>query len=428
MFRALEVRNYRLYFGGQVLSNAGTWMQRVAQDWLVLDLSGSSGVALGITTGLQFLPYLLFSLWGGTLADRIPPRRLLIVTQAVMGLLAILLGVLALAGLATVNIVYVLAFALGVASAFDNPARQAFVNEIVGKDSLTNAIALNSASFNLARLVGPALAGVLVAVLGSGWVFIINGLTFAVTIAALVAMRVGELRPQRRQDGEVKLRQGLAYVRRNRDMVLVLTLAFIVATFGLNYQMTMALMARLEFGVGAAAFGVMSTALAVGALAGSLLAARRVHVPLKLVVVAAIVFGCVEIVVGFAPTYLTILLLLPFAGITAMTFTTAAQTYLQSRSEGWVRGRVMGVYTLVFFGGTPIGAPVIGWAAEVFGPRSGLVGGGLLTALGSAIAAAVYLHRRRARTETETERGAVLTLVPTGQPLATSAPPPTTPI
>ena len=426
MFRALEVRNYRLYFGGQVLSNAGTWMQRVAQDWLVLDLSGSSGVALGITTGLQFLPFLLFSLWGGTLADRIPRRKLLIVTQAVMGLLAILLGALAIAGLATVGIVYLMAFALGVASAFDNPARQAFVNEIVGKDSLTNAIALNSASFNLARLVGPALAGVLVAVLGSGWVFVLNGLSFAVTIAALLAMRTSELRPQRRQDGTVKLRQGLAYVRRNADMVLALCLAFVVATFGLNYQMTMALMARLEYGVGAEAFGIMSTALALGALAGSLLAARRVHVPLRLVVISAVVFGCVEIVVGFAPTYTSILLLLPFAGITAMTFTTSVQTYLQSRSEGWVRGRVMGVYTLVFFGGTPIGAPVIGWAAEAFGPRSGLIGGGVLTAFFSALAGAVYLRRRRSRADgvpQAIEHGAAADEV-----LTTSAPPPTTPI
>jgi len=401
MFRALEVRNYRLYFGGQVLSNAGTWMQRVAQDWLVLDLSGGSAVALGITTALQFLPFLLFSLWGGTLADRMSRRRLLVVTQVVMGGLAMLLGVLALQGLATVTIVYLLAFALGVAAAFDNPARQAFVNEIVGGETLPNAIALNSASFNLARLVGPALAGVMVAWVGSGWVFILNGLSFVVTIAALWAMRADELRPQRRQEGSVRLVQGLHYVRRNADMVLALVLAFVVATFGLNYQMTMALMARLEFGVGAEAFGIMSTALALGALAGSLLAARRVHVPLRLVVVAAVVFGCVEIVVGFAPTYTSILLLLPFAGITAMTFTTSVQTYLQSRSEWWVRGRVMGVYTLVFFGGTPVGAPVIGWAADAFGARSGLIGGGALTAALSAVAALVYWRRRRTPVDAE---------------------------
>jgi MFS family permease len=397
MFRALEERNYRLYFGGQVLSNAGTWMQRVAQDWLVLDLSGSSAVALGITTALQFLPFLLFSLWGGTLADRIPRRKLLVITQIAMGALAIALGVLAIAGLATVAIVYVLAFALGVAAAFDNPARQAFVNEIVGKERLGNAIALNSASFNLARLVGPALAGVLVAVVGSGWVFILNGLSFAVTIWALLAMRTAELRPQKRQDGAVKLSQGLRYVGRNADLVLVLALAFIVATFGLNYQMTMALMARNQFGVGAEAFGIMSTALALGALVGSLLAARRVHIPLKLVVVAALVFGVVEVVNGLAPTYVSMLVLLPFAGLAAMTFTTSAQTYLQSRSEGWVRGRVMGVYTLLFFGGTPLGAPVIGWASEQWGPRIGLVGGGALTFVISGVAVLVYLRHRRRR-------------------------------
>jgi len=395
MFSALAVRNYRFYFFGQVLSNAGTWMQRVAQDWLVLDLSDSSGVALGITTGLQFLPYLLFSMWGGTLADRIPRRRLLIITQSAMALLALLLGVLALAGLATVVLVYVLAFALGVAAAFDNPARQAFVNEIVGTETVGNAIALNSASFNLARLTGPAIAGLLVAALGSGWVFIVNGLSFGVTIAALLAMRMNELRPQRRQTGQVRLVQGLRYIRRHRDMMLVLALAFLVATFGLNYQMTMALMARNEFHVGAEAFGLMSTALAIGALTGSLLAARRVHVSLRLVVGSAVVFGLVEVINGLAPSYVWMLVLLPFAGAMAMTFATSVQTYLQSRSEGWVRGRVMGLYTMLFFGGTPIGAPIIGWVADAFGPRWSLIGGGLLSAALSVLATLVYLRARR---------------------------------
>jgi MFS family permease len=396
MFRALEARNYRLYFGGQILSNAGTWMQRVAQDWLVLDLSGGSAVALGVTTALQFLPFLLFSLWGGTLADRVSRRKLLVITQTAMGLLALLLGVLALGGLATVAIVYVLAFALGVAAAFDNPARQAFVNELVGRDDLGNAIALNSASFNLARLVGPAIAGVLVAVIGSGWVFVLNAATFVVTIWALLAMHTDELRPVRRQEGPVRLAQGMRYVRRHADLVLALTLAFVVATFGLNYQITMALMARLEYGVGAEAFGLMSSALAVGALGGSLLAARRVHVPMRLVAISALAFGVVEIVVGLAPTYVSILLVLPFAGAAAMTFTTAVQTYLQGRSESWVRGRVLGLYTLLFFGGTPIGAPIIGWASEQWGPRVGLIGGGALTFAISGIAVLVYLrHRRR---------------------------------
>jgi MFS family permease len=399
MFRALSVRNYRLYFTGQVLSNTGTWMQRVAQDWLVLDLSGTSGVALGITTGLQFLPYLLFSLWGGTLADRFDRRRLIIATQSIMGLLALALGAVTLTGSATVHLVYVFAFLLGCASAVDNPARQAFVNEIVGPDDLHNAIALNSASFNLARLGGPALAGVMVALLGSGWVFILNAASFGVTILALLLMRARELFPQIRRSGAVKLVAGLRYVKVRRELILVLSLAFGVATFGLNYQMTMALMARQQFLLGAEAFGLMSTALAVGALAGSLLSARRTSIPLRLVLASAVAFGAIEIVVGMSPTYWSMLLVLPFAGILAMTFTTSAQSFLQTHSEDWVRGRVMGIYTLVFFGGTPIGAPVIGWAADRFGPRSGLVGGGLGTVAWTLVAAGIYWLTR--------DRGAV---------------------
>jgi MFS family permease len=416
MFRALSVRNYRLYFGGQVLSNAGTWMQRVAQDWLVLDLSGSSGVALGITTGLQFLPYLLFSLWGGTLADRIERRRLLIITQTLMGLLALILGVLTLRGDATVPIVYVMAFLLGIVSAIDNPARQAFVNEIVGPDTLHNAIALNSASFNLARLVGPALAGVMVALVGSGWVFIANAATFAVTIAALLLMRVSELRVHAREQGTVRLVQGIRYVRQRGDLVLVLFLLFGVATFGLNYQLTMALMARQQFHLGAEAFGLMSTALAVGALLGSLLAARRSRATLRLVATAAVLFGVVEIVVGLAPTYAVMLCLLPFAGAMAMTFTTSAQSYLQSRSESWVRGRVMGIYTLMFFGGTPLGAPLIGWTADNLGPRSGLVGGGLGTLVFALVCLGVYARRRTSRIDADSVDDAVSSDELLGQP------------
>ena len=398
MFRALSVRNYRLYFTGQVLSNAGTWMQRVAQDWLVLDLSGSSGIALGITTGLQFLPYLLFSLWGGSLADRFDRRWLLVITQASMGVLALVLGIIALSGDATVHLVYLLAFSLGVAAAIDNPARVAFVNEIVGPESLHNAIALNSASFNLARLGGPALAGVMVAWIGSGWVFIANAASFGVTIVTLLLMRVNELHPQIRQKGAVKLVQGLRYVRARRDLILVLCLLFGVASFGLNFQMTMALMARLQFHLGAAEFGVMSTALACGALLGSLLAARRQRATLKLVAGSAVLFSGVEIVVGFAPTYITMLALLPFAGLLAMTFTTSAQSFLQTESDSWVRGRVMGIYTLVFFGGTPVGAPIIGWAADLFGPRSGLAGGGIGALVWTMIALLIYLKVREKST------------------------------
>jgi MFS family permease len=377
-----------------VLSNSGTWMQRVAQDWLVLDLSGTSAVALGITTGLQFLPFLLFSLWGGTLADRIDRRRLLIWTQVAAGLLSAALGVLTITGHATVSLVYVMAFLLGCAAAMDNPARQAFVHEIVGQETLPNAIALNSTSFNLARLVGPALAGLMIAAVGSGWVFLLNAASYIIVIATLLLMRVSELHPQVRDTTRAKLADGVQYVRHRRRLKLVLALAFVVATFGLNYQITMALMARQQFHMGAEAFGLMSTSLAFGALCGSLLAARRRHVTLRLVVVAALVFGAIEVVVGFSPTYAAMLFVLPFAGGFAMTFTTSAQSFLQLHSDDWVRGRVMGIYTLLFFGGTPLGAPVIGWAAEHFGPRSGLIGGGLATVLAALLCLVVYVVTR----------------------------------
>lgn len=393
-FRSLSVRNYRLYFGGQLLSNTGTWMQRVAQDWLVLTLSGGSGVALGITTGLQFLPYLLFSLWGGTLADRMSRRKLLIVTQALMGGLALLLGLTVLTGHASVAAVYVFAFALGLVSSVDNPSRQAFVGEMVGRQDLPNAVALNSASFNLGRILGPALAGLLIALIGTGWLFVLNGLSFGVTIAALLAMRAGELLPRAAREGTVRLSQGLRYVRARRDLLLVLILVGGVGTLGFNFQLTLAMMANKQFGLGAEAYGLLSTAMAVGSLAGSLLAARRTTVPLALVVGAAGVFAVLEIAVGLSPTYALMLLVLPIVGVAALTFSNAAQSYLQLRSESWVRGRVMGVYLLVFFGGTPLGAPLVGWAADQFGPRSGLVGGGIATLVVTLAAAAVYLRHR----------------------------------
>jgi MFS family permease len=395
-FRSLSVRNYRLYFTGQLLSNTGTWMQRVGQDWLVLMLSGGSGAALGITTGLQFLPYLLFSMWGGTLADRISRRRLLVITQALMGALALGLGAVTLTGHVTVHLVYAFAFALGVVSAVDNPSRQAFVGEMVTLPDLPNAVALNSASFNLGRILGPAAAGGLIALIGTGWVFVLNGLSFGVTIAALLAMRASELVPRVVRNGAVRLSQGLRYIRHRRDLLLVLVLVGAVGTLGFNFQLTLALMANKEFGLGAAAYGLLSTAMAAGSLAGSLLAARRTTVPLKLVVLAAVVFAVVEVVTGLAPSYVLMLAVLPVVGVVALTFSNAAQSYMQLKTESWVRGRVLGVYTLVFFGGTPLGAPLIGWAADRFGPRSGLILGGLGTLVVTLIAVAVFVRLRRA--------------------------------
>ncbi len=392
-FRALHVRNYRLYSLGQTLSNTGTWMQRLAQDWLVLSLTGGSGVALGITTGLQFLPFLLFGLWGGVIADRFSRRRVLVVAQLLAGALAAGLGVLALTDTATVGLVYAFAFALGVVGAFDTPARQAFVGDMVERDDLTNAVALNSASFQLGRIVGPAVAGLLIAAFGgTAEVFFINAATYLVAVTALVAIRRAELHPLKHRE-LVTLRQGLAYLRDRADLVMVLLLVAAVGTFGLNFQLYIAMMSREEFGRGAAAFGALSTILALGSLAGSLLAARRGATSVSFVLTAAFAFGAAEVLVALMPSYATFGLLLPLAGVTALTFVTAAQSYVQLHSARWVRGRVMGVYTLMFMGGTPVGAPIVGWLSEQFGPRSAMILGGSLVIV-SATAVTLFVRRR----------------------------------
>ncbi|HZE32519.1 MAG TPA: MFS transporter [Actinoallomurus sp.] len=380
MFRSLRNRNYRLFATGQVVSNSGTWMQRVAQDWLILNLTHGSGTALGITTGLQFLPLLLFGLYGGVLADRFPKRRILMITQAVMGVLALLLGVLALTGTAQVWHVYALAFGLGVATVVDNPTRQTFAVEMVGPNDLSNAIALNSAIFNTARIVGPAIAGVLIAAIGTGPVFIVNAASFGAVMLGLYLMREDELyirEPVPRAKGQ--LREGLRYVRERRDLVMLLIIVFFVAAFGMNFQMTTALMSREVFHSGASSFGLASTMLAVGAVSGSLLAARRKRPRMRLMLIAAAFFGVLEIVSGVMPNYGLFLVMLVPTGVALLTFNTTANAVMQLSVPAWMRGRVMGLYMLVFAGSSPIGAPLLGWLAEVFGPRSGLVIGGIVS-------------------------------------------------
>ncbi|MFI6518573.1 MFS transporter [Spirillospora sp. NPDC050679] len=387
MFRSLRNRNYRLFAAGQVVSNTGTWMQRVAQDWLVLELAkGNGGTALGITTGLQFLPLLLFGLWGGVIADRYPKRRVLMITQVAMGVLALVLGVLAVTGAARVWHVYALAFGLGLATVVDNPTRQSFVVEMVGRRDLPNAIALNSATFNGARMLGPAVAGVLIAVLGTGPVFLVNAASFGAVLFGLYAMRESELNPSepvKRAKGQ--LREGLRYVRGRRDLVMVLVLVGFVATFGMNFQITTALVAREVFHTGATSFGLASTMLAVGALTGALLAARRATRPrLRVLLVAAALFGLLEMATGLMPVYWAFLVLLVPTGIALMTFTTAANATMQLGVAPEMRGRVMGLYMFVFLGTNPLGAPLVGWMAEQFGPRLSIV-------LGGAVAVATTL-------------------------------------
>lgn len=393
-FRSLRVRNYRLYATGQLLANTGVWMQRVAQDWLVLELTDGSATALGITVGLQFLPMLLFSLWGGGLADRFRRRRLLFVTTALLGVAAFSLGLLVITGLATVPLVMLMAFLVGSIAAFDGPARQAFVSEMVDVEDLPNAVALNTASFNLGRVFGPAAAGLLIAAVGSGWVFILNTVGYLAVLVALSRIRSDDLAEPVRPGADAGgLREGIRYVRGRSDLVLVLIIAFFVGTFGLNFQLTIAAMVIGEFDLGPAAFGVASTVLAVGSLAGSLAAARRGAPRIRLVVLAALAFGAAAVVVAVMPTYLMFLVALPLVGAGALTLINATLSYLQLNSEPELRGRVMGIYTLVFLGGTPLGSPLVGWVAETFGPRWSIALGGIVSALAALIVGALHVRR-----------------------------------
>ena len=393
-FRSLRIRDYRLFWTGMAVSNVGTWMQRVAQDWLVLVLSGGSGVALGITTGLQFLPFLLVAPFGGLLADRLPKRYLLMGTNAAMGLLAAVLGVLAITGVAQVWHVYVLAFLLGVGTALDHPARQTFVSDLVGTDDVANAVALNSASFNAARMIGPATAGLLIAAFGPGPVFLVNALTFAGPLVALALMRsAGALTPDTVERRPGMLRDGLRYVRGRPDILGVLAILFFVGTFGLNFQMTTALMATEVFGMGAGAYGLLGSIMAIGSLAGALLAARRGRPRRRVVVGAAVAFGLLEIAAGLMPTYWLFAVCLVPVGIAALTFITTANAYVQTSVAPAVRGRVMALYIMVFMGGTPLGAPVVGWVGEQFGARWSVSGGGLIALVGTLLATAVMARR-----------------------------------
>ncbi|MPZ65733.1 MAG: MFS transporter [Pseudonocardiaceae bacterium] len=395
MFASLRVRNYRLYASGQIVSLIGTWMQRVAQDWLVLELSGGSPIALGIAVALQFTPVLVLSLWTGVLADRYDKRTLLIVAQVGMGLCGLVLGLLDVGSLVALWHVYLLALLLGCFSALDTPVRQSFAVEMVGRDQVTNAVALNSMTFNIARIAGPAIAGLLIVAVGTGWVFLINAASFVGVVAGLLAMDPRRLhRPPRVPRERGQLRAGLRYVRARPDLIVLLCLVFFVSTFGLNFHTTLAVVARNVFGRGADAYGLLSTLLAVGTLAGATLAAGRSgrgRPRLRLVLGGAAAFGLLLIVVGLMPTYLGFGLMLIPCGAAALTFSTAVNSTVQLSVDPEMRGRVMGLYMLLFLGGNPIGGPVMGWIAETVNGRAPLVVGGivsLLATLGCAVALA----------------------------------------
>ncbi|MFJ9726271.1 MFS transporter [Streptomyces sp. NPDC101209] len=392
MFSSLKVRNYRLFFLGQVVSNIGTWMQRIAQDWLVLSLTGSA-TAVGVTTALQFLPMLLFGLYGGVLVDRLPKRRTLLFTQSAMGLSGIALALLTLSGHVQVWHVYLAAFFVGLATVVDNPARQSFVTEMVGRDQLQNAVSLNSANFQSARLIGPAVAGVMITGVGTGWAFLFNGLSFIATLTGLVMMRSRELHAvERAPRGKGQLREGLHYVAGRPELIWTIVLIGFVSTFGFNFPVYLSAFADDVFHAGAGSYSLFNTLMAVGSLAGALLAARRGTARMRVLVVAAAAFGTLEIVAAVAPSLWLFALFMVPIGMFGMTVNVTANTSVQMSTDPAMRGRVMSLYMMVFMGGSPVGAPIAGWVTDTYGVRAGLAAGGAIAA-GAAVVIGLVLAR-----------------------------------
>lgn len=392
MFSSLRIRNYRLFFLGQVVSNIGTWMQRIAQDWLVLSLTGSA-TAVGVTTALQFLPMLLFGLYGGVLVDRLPKRPTLLFTQAAMAVTGVVLAVLTLSGHVQVWHVYLAAFAVGLATVLDNPARQSFVSEMVGPGQLQNAVSLNSANFQSARLVGPAVAGLMITGVGTGWAFLFNGLSFVAPIAGLLLMRARELHVvERAPRGKGQLREGLHYVAGRPELIWTIVLVGFVGTFGFNFPVYLSAFADDVFHAGAGSYSLFNTLMAVGSLAGALLAARRGTAKLRVMIAAAALFGALELVAAAAPSLWLFALLMAPIGMFGMTINVNANTAIQMGTDPAMRGRVMSLYMMVFLGGSPVGAPIAGWITDAYGVRAGLAVGGAISAA-AAVTVGLVLAR-----------------------------------
>jgi MFS family permease len=393
-FQSLGVRNYRLFWGGQLVKLIGVWMQFIAQDWLVLELTDDSAYALGLVTALQFTPILLLTLYGGKLADRYDKRTLIIASNAILSVLALGLGLLVATGYVTVAWVFVFAALIGVVNAIETPVRQAFVSEMVSPELLPNALSLSAAAFNTARVTGPAIAGVAIAALDTGPVFLLNTVTYLAPMVALLRMRVSDLNRAERPVTDTRVRDGLRYLVRREDLLVPIVLLFIIGMVGFNFQLTLAVLAKTVFNTGPTQFGLFSTALALGALGGALAGTGRRSRPSVYVVIgAAIGFGALEFLVGLSPTFWTTALVLVPTGFFMIYFAQATNQRIQLGTEAAYRGRVMAIFVLVFLGTTPIGGPVIGALSERYGPRMTIWAGGLAS-LVAALAVLVWQLRR----------------------------------
>jgi len=395
-FRSLRSFNFRLWTLGGLVSNTGTWMQRVAQDWLVLTrLTHHDASALGIVMGLQFAPQLLFLPWTGSAADRLNQRKLLMLTQATMGVLALLLGALTISGLVRLWHVYVFAFLSGSAAALDAPVRQTFVAEMVGDADLSNAVALNSTSFNAAQMIGPAVAGLLIASVGLGWAFLLNGLSFAAVLISMSFFRLSELRTSARAHPTTSgFREGLRYVWSRPDLRAILIMLFLIGTFGLNFPIFISTMAVTVFHSDARGFGLLSSIMAVGTLSGALFSASRQKPNSASLLAGAGVFGLGCTLAALAPGYWAFGAALMLIGAAGVLFTNATNSIMQLSTAPAMRGRVMALRVAVALGGTPIGAPIVGWVANHFGPRWSLAVGAAAGFTAALVAAYALLRRK----------------------------------
>jgi MFS family permease len=407
-FASLSVPNYRRYFGGQVVSLSGNWMQNVAEMWLVVQLTGS-GVSVGLTAALQFVPIMLFGAWGGLLADRMPKRRLLTITQSLMAIPALTMWALTVNGSIEIWMVYGLVLVRGAVNAVDNPARQSFVVEMVGADRVVNAVALNSVIVHTARILGPAAAGAVIALIGVGPCFLVNSLSFGAMLLALRAMDPAALQtpPMAPRRAPGQLRQALRYVRGTPELLVPLAMMAVVGTLSYNFQVLLPLLAHFTWHGTASTYTALAVAMAIGSVTGALAAGARGRVGPRLLVAAAAAFGIAELLAAVAPTLPLQLAALVPLGVITVTFAAGINSTLQLAVEPTMRGRVMALYSVVFLGSTPIGAPLVGWIAEVAGPRAGLALGAaaaLVAAAGGAVADARGGRPVTARARRECER------------------------